>query len=217
MARPLLADDAVVDVVHAWHRLEAVLPNAELAMLNDGYVSSLPEQFERIRSALEPSASLTLHPVALEAKPAEIVLTVARAKRADLIVTATHGHGALYRWMLGSTSSALLRGADCSVLLVPEPPRAERQRMEPDATATSTSRTPGEWTDVLQAFVHRNADRRTRLEIDDPSIGAQVQETGYALVGATYDPRDACLALMTFLGEPASTSSNRSASSAIRT
>jgi hypothetical protein len=29
------------------------------------------------------------------------------------------------------------------------------------------------------------------LEVDDPSIGAQTQKTGYALVGASYDSHDA--------------------------
>ena len=34
------------------------------------------------------------------------------------------------------------------------------------------------------------------LEIDDPAIGAQVQETGLALVGAAYDSHDHRVALM---------------------
>jgi hypothetical protein len=34
------------------------------------------------------------------------------------------------------------------------------------------------------------------LEIDDLSVGAQVQERGYALVGATYDHRDRHVSLM---------------------
>lgn len=154
MARPLLEDDAAVDVVHAWHRVEAVFPNIELATLNDSYVSSLPEQFARVRRALAPSESLRIEPVVLQAKPADIVLAVARAKRADLIVAATHGHGALYRWLLGSTSSALLRGAECSILLVPEPPLAERVLTDRVTTRTSTFSTPTEWNDELRAFIH---------------------------------------------------------------
>jgi hypothetical protein len=34
------------------------------------------------------------------------------------------------------------------------------------------------------------------LEIDDPALGAQVQETGLALVGAAYDAHDHRVALM---------------------
>jgi hypothetical protein len=57
-------------------------------------------------------------------------------------------------------------------------------------------REPAEWEAELRAFVLRNRDRRTLLEVDDPAIGAQVQESGLALVGATYDLRDRHLALM---------------------
>ena len=59
-----------------------------------------------------------------------------------------------------------------------------------------------EWDDELQAFVRRNHHRRTTLEIDDRNIGAQVQEFGYALVGATYDPHDHRIALMFGGGAP---------------
>jgi len=61
-------------------------------------------------------------------------------------------------------------------------------------------KTPEEWARVLAAFVKRNDGRRTRLEVNDPSIGVQIQETGYSLMGATYDHRDGRLELM--LGVP---------------
>jgi nucleotide-binding universal stress UspA family protein len=205
IARRLLAEDAVVDVVHAWHRLDAVVPSVAVATLNESYRESLAGQFDRVQDALAPGRSLTIYPVTLEGKPAEIVLGVARAKRADLIVAATHGHGALYRWLLGSTSSALLRGADCSVLLVPSPPLSVRERLEQPASESTASFDREEWNDELRSFVQRNRDRRTRLEIDAASLGAQVQESGYVLAGAAYDPRDDRLALMfggARVGEP---------------
>jgi len=61
---------------------------------------------------------------------------------------------------------------------------------------TSSLRVPHAWEAELSAFVRRNRDRPTMLEIDDPAIGAQVQETGLALVGATYDSHDHRIALM---------------------
>jgi hypothetical protein len=42
----------------------------------------------------------------------------------------------------------------------------------------------------LQAFTHRNMARRTRVEIDDPLIGALSQEVDLPLLGVAYDPRD---------------------------
>ncbi len=195
-ALPLLADGAVIHLVHAWTRVETLLPIRELTELNDAYAASLPERFDRLRTALGRGRSLSFNSIALEGKPAEMVLAVARSKRADLVVAGTHGYGMLARWLVGSTSTALLRGAECSVLLVPEPPVAERTRLLRHMTGTSTVRAPEEWDEELRAFVRRNHDRRTSLEIDDRNIGAQVQETGYALVGATYDPHDHHIALM---------------------
>lgn len=195
-ALPLLADGAVVYLVHAWSRLEAAFPSVQLATLNETYAASLPERFTRVREALGDVERVTFEAVALEGKPAELVLSIARMKGADLIVAGTHGRGAVERWLLGSTSAALLHGAECSVLLAPQPPVAERTELVRHMSGTSTVRDPSEWDAELRAFVLRNRDRRTALEVDDPSIGAQVQESGLALVGATYDPRDRQLALM---------------------
>src|SRR5687767_9316875 len=117
MAMPLLAEGAEVHLVHAWNRLAIVVPNAALSAVDDAYAASVSERFVWMRSALDPADSFAIHNHALEGKPAEIVLAVARAKRADLIVAATHGRGAVQRLLLGSTSAALLRGAECSVLL----------------------------------------------------------------------------------------------------
>ncbi|HKH93547.1 MAG TPA: universal stress protein [Gemmatimonadaceae bacterium] len=196
MAMPLLAEGAEVHLVHAWNRLATVFPSAALEAVNDAYAASLPDRFARLLSALEPLDAFEVHTHALEGKPAEIVLAVARAKRADLVVAATHGRGGLQQLLLGSTSAALLRGAECSVLLSPEPPLAERLRLDRHMVGTSTSRAPTEWNEELQTFIRRNRGRRTKLEIDDPSLGAQVQETGYALVGAAYDAHDERVELM---------------------
>jgi hypothetical protein len=100
------------------------------------------------------------------------------------------------RWLLGSTSSALLRGAECSVLLAPPPPIVERMELVREMTGTSSVREPADWDAELRAFVDRNRDRPTALEVDDPALGAQVQERGLALVGASYDPHERQVALM---------------------
>ena len=196
MAMPLLAHNAQVHLVHAWNRISTPFPSVALAAVNDAYAVSLPERFARVQSALAPAGAFDIRTHALEGKPAEIVLAAARAVHADLVVAATHGRGGLERLLLGSTSAALLRGAECSVLLVPEPPLAERLRLDRLMEGMSTSRVPTEWNEELQTFIRRNRGRRTRLEIDDPSLGAQVQETGYALVGAAYDAHDQRVALM---------------------
>lgn len=52
------------------------------------------------------------------------------------------------------------------------------------------------WMAELDAFTRRNIGRRGVLEVDDPEIGAQAQETDYPLIGATYDPHDRRVELM---------------------
>jgi nucleotide-binding universal stress UspA family protein len=51
--------------------------------------------------------------------PAEEILRVAEQDRADLLVLATHGFGAVKRALIGSVASAVARAASCPVLLVP--------------------------------------------------------------------------------------------------
>jgi nucleotide-binding universal stress UspA family protein len=51
--------------------------------------------------------------------PAEAILSVAREKRADLVVLGTHGRSALGRTLIGSVSSTVARQAEAPVLLVP--------------------------------------------------------------------------------------------------
>jgi hypothetical protein len=55
---------------------------------------------------------------------------------------------------------------------------------------------PSQWATVLADFTRTNAGRRTRLEIDDPEIGAQAQEMDYPLRGVAFDPHDQRLEIM---------------------
>jgi nucleotide-binding universal stress UspA family protein len=195
-AMDLLADHGTMHLVHAWKRIETVVHLDELDAVNEAYVSSLPEQFNRVCGELGRGRRLVTSRVVREGNPTETVLEVAREQGADLIVAGSRGAGRLERWLLGSTATALMRAAETSVLLVPEPPTLEQTRLTRHMTGTSTIRDSTEWNDELDAFVARNRTRRTLLEIDSPSTGTQVQESGYTLVGATYDRHDDHLALM---------------------
>lgn len=54
----------------------------------------------------------------LEGQPAITIVDVARQRNADLIVTGSHGRGALERVLLGSTSERILSETPCAVLVV---------------------------------------------------------------------------------------------------
>lgn len=51
-------------------------------------------------------------------QPADAIVDIARDE-ADVIVAGTHSKSGLSRWLLGSTSTAILEGATCPTLLVP--------------------------------------------------------------------------------------------------
>ncbi|HSK19466.1 MAG TPA: universal stress protein [Longimicrobiales bacterium] len=51
--------------------------------------------------------------------PAEEIVRVGEEDGADLIILATHGYGAVKRFLIGSVASGVTRGARCPVLLIP--------------------------------------------------------------------------------------------------
>jgi Universal stress protein UspA and related nucleotide-binding proteins len=195
-ALPLLADGAVVHLVHAWRRYLALIPDAGDDPRDVAYEHALPERFHRARNVLGRQRSLTFVSSVREGDAAAVILAAAREVRADLIVAGTRGHGVLERVWMGSVSTAVVRGAPCSVFVASEPPPVERGWLERQMTGTSVVKRTDEWAEELDAFARRNRARRTSLEIDGVAIGAQVQESGYALTGAAYDRRDRAVSLM---------------------
>jgi hypothetical protein len=63
--------------------------------------------------------------------------------------------------------------------------------------------TKRDWQLLFSGFTRRNAGRPTRLELNDPDLGAQVVEEDYPLRGVAYDPRDERIEIM--LGEAGAT------------
>ena len=62
-----------------------------------------------------PGTRMALH----DGAPAEVILKTARRLNADYLVIGSHGHGAMYDLVAGSTTRAVLRKAPCPVVLVP--------------------------------------------------------------------------------------------------
>jgi nucleotide-binding universal stress UspA family protein len=61
-------------------------------------------------------------------EPAREILELARRIQPDVICAGSHGYGFFSRLLMGSTSTALLREAECSVLIaLPRAEHPERQ------------------------------------------------------------------------------------------
>ena len=140
----LLADDAVIHLVHVWRKMTSMIANTELDESTAGCESERAVRFDRVRSILGRDRALAFNDITLEGKTAECLLEIARRKHVDLIVAGTHGYSMLDRWLLGSTSTALLHGAECSVLLVPAPRGAERARLERQMGVASEAPEPAD-------------------------------------------------------------------------
>jgi nucleotide-binding universal stress UspA family protein len=202
-ALDLVADGGVLHLVHVWARQPLDYPAPPDA--DAAYERALPTRFAQVeRALLDRARSVTIIAASLEGAPVPQLLAYARAHGADLIAAGRSGHGLLERLLVGRVTTGLVRAAPCAVLVTPEPSPVEREALERALGGTSASRKREEWPALLDAFSRRNQGRRTRLEVDDPDVGAQAEETGYVLRGATYDRHDARVALM--FGAPGSRS-----------
>lgn len=99
----------------------------------DEYAASARRRLAEL-SANDPPAVEVMHRRAILAD--EAILDAAQERKADLIVTGTHGRRGLSRLLMGSTAERLLRKAACHVLTV----RADA--VVPDATVFRTLLVP---------------------------------------------------------------------------
>lgn len=58
---------------------------------------------------------ITVRRLLLKGDPAREIVQTARDEKVDLIVISTHGHGMLYRFLLGSVAAKVLHDSDCPV------------------------------------------------------------------------------------------------------
>jgi nucleotide-binding universal stress UspA family protein len=190
----LLAKDGMLELVHVVPR-ERLLFDAWVAQ--EEYTRFVRYSFTRFRARLAVPQSVRVDDVILKGDPGGALLDYAKQRDADLIAAGSHGHGFITRLVVGSVTTKLLRAASCAVLVIPSELNAS------DRNGAGTSATldfeHGRWCEVLDDFTRRNVGRLTRLEVDDPDLGAQAQERDYPLLGVTFDPVDRRVEIM--LGE----------------
>ncbi len=186
-AIPLLAEHATLHLVHVWN--PAATEDTRLGEADAAYANALPDRFRRFAELLPARDGLTIKTATREGKPAERILEYAEAHHADLIVAGRQGLNPLRRLLVGSVTSAIVRGATTSVLVAPEPPFVEKDRLRLLLSGATESTDPAEWGAQLAAFTERNRGRPAIVEIDDVRSGAQVVESGYVLASVAYDAK----------------------------
>jgi nucleotide-binding universal stress UspA family protein len=63
--------------------------------------------------------SIAVHALLIQGPSVEKIVAEAERLEVDVIVIGSHGHGAVYRALLGSISEGVVRAAPCPVLVVP--------------------------------------------------------------------------------------------------
>lgn len=133
-ALPLLADAATLYLLHVWQRSESADP--ALLAAQQRYADQLPDQFAHLRAVLDLPAGVRVTTSTAEGDVVERVLEFAERVNADLVVAGRQGLSFLTRLMVGSVTTALVRRAQCSVLVVPEPssvaPDHAQRGVQPD-------------------------------------------------------------------------------------
>lgn len=67
---------------------------------------------QSLRSELD---GIEVRRLLLDGDPAREILQIARDEKVNLIVMSTHGHGVIYRFLLGSVAAKVLHDSDCPV------------------------------------------------------------------------------------------------------
>lgn len=158
--------------------------------------------FTRLREELQPYAprGVTIETRTTAGVVAQQLIEVAEETKAQVIAVGTHGPSVVERLFVGSVATEVLRHAHRTVLAAPAPTPAESARLTLRLQGTVQIVRPDDWAIVLERFSARNAGRRARLEVNDPELGAQVQQSGFALIGVTYDHHDRRVEVM--FGDP---------------
>jgi nucleotide-binding universal stress UspA family protein len=117
----LLGDGATMTLAHVVPRDISV---GVWPAWDDAYHRAVAESFKQMQKELAIPAGVTVETTVLHGDPAHEILKFAQGSRADLIVTGSHGHNFVVRTLLGRVSTKLMRGAHCSVLVVPPHRRA---------------------------------------------------------------------------------------------
>lgn len=86
----------------------------------DVYVTGAEARLAAMKRELHAGFRHTIDVAMLHGDPAETLLRFAKREHCDLIALGVHSQSAVERMLIGSTTTRVLRGATCSVLVAPQ-------------------------------------------------------------------------------------------------
>ncbi len=193
--RALFAEVQSVYFIHVVPDTETWGPDG--AYWDHHYGEAVHHAFEYARQVLALPSRIPVRLITPNGEPARQILDFTAFAKIDLIVAGRRSAAALQRRLVGGIAGKLLRGATCSVLLLPQ--RETFADIDPATQnygSTETLIDRERWVGRLAEFSRRNAGRRLALEVDDVHLGAQIQASAWPLAGVDYDHRDGCVEIM---------------------
>lgn len=146
--------------------------------------------FARLLELLPDRAGVEVDDITLRGDAIGALLRYAEEQEADLIACGRRRHSIVRRLLVGSVSTAFVRGAPCCVLVAPEAPEDDESDAGLVFGEVRPSTDSTEWRALLQAVSERNTGRRARLSLEasDPD-GVESVDRGYLLLALDYDRR----------------------------
>ena len=117
-ALPLLARGATLHVVHVWQ--PTVTDDPQVLGIEKMYSRSITARLVRFVADLRTPPGVSVRTAVREGRGATQLIAYANEHRADLIVAGRRGPDTIAHAFVGSVTTSLLRGANCSVLVAPE-------------------------------------------------------------------------------------------------
>jgi nucleotide-binding universal stress UspA family protein len=98
--------------------------------VREGRARELRTEHREIQAIAEGlrNRGISARALLIQGPAVEKILAEGQRLRADVIIIGSHGHGALYRALLGSVSEGVVRASQCPVLVVPVARSTDRQR-----------------------------------------------------------------------------------------
>lgn len=186
----LFGPAASIACVHVQRRED--FPGSDSPAFTRAYESAVTESFGVTQASISKVPGMRADLIRLSGDPATELLRYADQAKVELLVLGLRRHYGLRRLLGGGVALKVLRGATCSVLIVPESVGAGAQDGERKGTQATTVTTydTAMWPSQLKQFTERNAGRRAALEVDGPEVGAFVQVANLPFIGADYDHKD---------------------------